>query len=144
MVGEAGDTGADHLGAGEPRPQLDVFLREVGLHGPDDVVEPLLCRQVLGEAAQRDHRRVRVTVDQTGQGDLAAGVEALGGGQVRGPGGGRHGLDDPVPYDDRGVLLEPDALLIVVHEDGTCADDEVRGTVRGGRRHRANVRPVGF
>lgn len=136
MVGEAGDAAADHLGAGEPRPQLHVPFGEVGLDGPDDVVEPLLGGQVLGDTAQRDHRRVCMAVDQAGHRDLAAPVDALGRGELLDRGGGRHRLDDPVPYDDGGVLLEPDPFLIVVHEDGAAGDDEIGGRVG----HPANVR----
>jgi hypothetical protein len=107
VAGEAGDARTDHLGAGEPRPQLDVRRREAGPARPDDVVEPLLGGEVPGEAAQRDHRRVRVTVGQAGQGDLAGGTDALGGGQNRGLGGGRDRLDGAVAHDDRGVPREP-------------------------------------
>ena len=77
VVGEGRDAAADHLGAGEPGAQLDVLLGEVGLDRPDEVVEPLVGRHVLGDAAQGDHRRVGVAVDEPGHGHLPAGVDAL-------------------------------------------------------------------
>ncbi|WP_228034679.1 hypothetical protein, partial [Streptomyces spongiae] len=40
--------------------------------------------------------------------ELAPGVDALGGGELRGARGRADGFDDPAPYDDRGVLDEPD------------------------------------
>ncbi|GGX54538.1 hypothetical protein GCM10010358_05750 [Streptomyces minutiscleroticus] len=84
-----------------------------------------------------------VAVDQPRQGDLAARVDALGGGEAGRGGGARHGLDAPAAYDDGGVLGESDVLLRVVHEDGAPGDDEVRGAPRGTggrRRHHATVR----
>lgn len=126
-VREGRDARADHLGAGQPGAQHHVPPGEVGLDGPDDVVEPLLGGQVLGESAQRDHGRVRVAVDQPGEGDLAACVDAVGGGH-RGPcRGGGHGVDDSAAYDDGRVLLEADPPTVVVHEDGAAADDEIGG-----------------
>ncbi len=142
VVREAGDAAPDHLRAGEPRAQFDVPLAEVGLHGPDDVVEPVLRRQVLGETAQRHHRGVRVTVDQTGQRHLPPAVDPLVGRQPRdgvGAGDLRHGS---VAHDDGRVLDEPDPFLIVVREDGASGDDEPGGTLHGRRRHPDNVRRV--
>ncbi len=136
VVGEAGHPGPDHLGAGEPRPQLDVPLHEVGLDGPDHVVEPLLDGQVLGDPAQRDHRSVGVAVDQPRHRDLPASVDPLHRSSVHHLSGIRDALDDAVPYDDRRILPEPGPFLIVVHEDGASGDDEIRD----GRRHTANVR----
>ncbi|MGV9274265.1 hypothetical protein [Streptomyces griseosporeus] len=86
-----------------------------------------------------------VAVDQSGQGDLAAAVDALGGGD---PGrlGGRHdGLDGPVADDHGGVLAEADPFLLVVDEDGAPGDEEIgvggRPCIRPRRgRHRPNVR----
>lgn len=127
VVGEAGDAGPDHLRAGEQRAEGDVPLGEVGLHRPDDVVEPRLGGQVLGKPAQGGHRGVGVTVDQTGQRDLPAGVDPLVG---RAPGDGPgvgHLLDDPVADDDGGVLQEDGLFLIVVREDGASGDDEAAG-----------------
>lgn len=80
VVGEAGHPATDHLGTDEPRAQLHVLRDEVRLDRPEDVVEPLLGRQILGHTAQGDHRGVGVAVDETGEGYLAVGVDALGGG----------------------------------------------------------------
>ena len=79
-VGEARSARADHLGAREPGAERDELRRhELALdrhhvaHQPD--VEP----QIVREAAQERHRRVRVGVDQARHHDAAAAVDGLGG-----------------------------------------------------------------
>ncbi len=123
VVGEGRDAAAEHLGAREPGAQLDVLLGEVRLDRPDVVVEPLVGRHVLGDPAQRDHRRVGVAVDQPGKGHLPAGVDALPSPAVCRPGGDR--LDDAVADDDGRVIQELDRLGLAVHERGAARDDEI-------------------
>ena len=58
------------------------------------VVEPVHQQQIVGEAAKEDHRHVGVGVDEAGQYDAAAGIDARGVGIVRLQGGGGPDGDD--------------------------------------------------
>jgi hypothetical protein len=83
---------------------------------------------------------VGVAVDQSRQDDLPARVEVFDGGEAGHLRRACHRLDEPVPYDDRGVLLEADALLLVMDEDGTAGDQQIGGGTGGRVAHSPNVR----
>ena len=77
---KTGGAAANHLGHGQPGPVAHKLGADpAGLGRPDMIVEPLLQRQVVGEAPKQAHGRVGVRVDQAGdqrvppQLDLGAG-----------------------------------------------------------------------
>ena len=66
---------ADHLDAREARAPVHVVGGELGLGGPDPVLEPRHQWKVVAVAAHQGHRRVRVAVDQARQNRHARGVQ---------------------------------------------------------------------
>ena len=77
-VGEAGDAGADHLGAGQLGAQAHEIRRdELALHRHHVAQQPHVQAQVVGQAAQQGHGRVGVGVDQPGHQHPAAAVDHL-------------------------------------------------------------------
>ena len=78
-VGETGDAGADHLGAGQLGAQVHEFGgNELALHRHHIAEQPHVQAQVVSQAAQQGHRRVAVRVDQPRHQHLAAAVDDLG------------------------------------------------------------------
>ena len=82
-VPEAGGAGAGHLGAGQPRPPVDVLGVELRLDRPDPLFQPGHQRQVAAAAAKQRHRRVGVAVDQGRDQEGAVGVDRLVAGRGR-------------------------------------------------------------
>lgn len=78
-----------------------------------------------------------MAVDEPGHRHLAARIDALARLDLRQA--GAHGLDDAVSDDDRRVLLERNAFLIVMHEDGAPGDDEIGSGVFGHDRNSSSA-----
>ena len=75
MSGKAGRPAAQHLEAREPRPGRDELLGQQRLlDRPDAGRQPFHQRQVVAEAAQQRHRRMRVEVEQAGNDDVVGQV----------------------------------------------------------------------
>jgi hypothetical protein len=66
-VEDGGDAGADHFEAAEEGAPVDVVGGEAALHGPDDVVEPLVEGESIAEAAHEDHGGMAMDVGEGGQ-----------------------------------------------------------------------------
>jgi hypothetical protein len=65
-VVETGDAATQHFGAGQQGTVMDELRRNVlRLGRPDVLLQPLHQGQVVGEAAQQRHRRVRVQIDES-------------------------------------------------------------------------------
>ncbi len=68
----AGDPAAQHFGRRETGAVVDeVGSHEAGLAGPDVPLEPDLQRHIVGDAAEKAHRPVRVGVDKARQQHVA-------------------------------------------------------------------------
>jgi hypothetical protein len=76
-VENGGDAGADHFEAAEEGAPVDVVGGEPALHGPDDVVEPLVEGGVVAEAAEEHHGGVAMDVGKRGEQGQAGGVQRL-------------------------------------------------------------------
>ncbi len=62
-----GDPEAQQFGGGQAHPPEDILLGEVGLLGPENLVEPSVEGQVLPRSTEQGHGRVAVHIDQAGQ-----------------------------------------------------------------------------
>ena len=56
--------GEQHLRARQPRADPNALGRQVDLHRPDPLVEPVVDRQILGRTPHHHHGTVRMRVDQ--------------------------------------------------------------------------------
>ncbi len=123
-VGEAGDTGANHLGTGHARAQLDEVGRdELTLDG-HQVAQPHIQAQVVVQAAHEGHGDVGVSVDKAGHDDGVGAVDGLGRLIVARHGVGRADGDDGVAANgDRAVFIHVKAL---VHgHDGSAVKQDI-------------------
>ena len=73
-----GDAGADHFEAAEEGAPIDVVRSEPALHGPDDVVEPLVQGQAVAEPAHQNHGGMAMHVGEGRQEGQARAVQRLG------------------------------------------------------------------
>ena len=76
-IPERDRAGANHLDARQPGSPVDVLGLESRLSGPDVFLEPNHQRQVIREPAEEGHRRVGMSVDQSGNERHARAVENL-------------------------------------------------------------------
>jgi len=80
-IREAGCAAADHLRAGQERAIVAEFRADkLAFNGHHISHEPDVEPQVIGQAAQKGHRHVRVGVDQARHDDLTATLDGLSGG----------------------------------------------------------------
>jgi hypothetical protein len=82
LIGATGDPSPEHLAGGDERSVVDELRRqETPLARPDVLLQPGPQRHVVGDAAHKGHRCVRVCVHEPrqqhvgGQRDLLAGAE---------------------------------------------------------------------
>ena len=54
----------DHLEGGYTGTPIDVLLREVSLHGPDHIIEPVHQIEIIAVATEEGHCRVGVTIHE--------------------------------------------------------------------------------
>ncbi len=131
-IGEGGGAGEQHYEGCEAGAPADEIGRNVfGFGGYDVVLQPVLQFQIVGNAAEKRHRRVSVGVDQARREDGVAGVEAV----LRLPGtieiGARAGGDDT--FAEYGHCAVIDDAAVGAHGDEVAGgDDEVAGS--GGQR----------
>ena len=109
-VGRGGDPREELLGRGQPGAEAyDLGGHEAPFRRPDVVLEPLLQRDVVGDAAQQGHGQVGVGVDQARHHQAAAGVDDLAG------------------------RCEPEELLCGAHRDDEAVVDGDRSVLDGRR-----------
>jgi len=120
-----GDAAADHLQCRQARAPSDELLGDVARFGGEDVLlEPVLKRQIIGNAPEENHGGVAVRVDQAGQDQLAAGQNAP---CRRVPCRNldtRANRQDLVAADCNGAILK-DAEAGVHRHDGAAGDQQV-------------------
>jgi hypothetical protein len=133
----------DHLQRREPRSGAHELGRDRPGFGRKNVLlQPVHQREIVGEAPEQHHRRMRVRVDQPWHDHAAAGVEGVG----RGVGCGDrvrpiHG--DNVASIDRDCAAVDDAARRVFGDDGPVREQEgnaARLTRNCGRRERDDGR----
>ena len=81
-VGEAGDAGANHLGAAKAGAESDeVRAHELTLDRQHVSHQPDVEAQVVSQPPEQRHRHVRVRIDEAGHHDPPAAVDGLPGGE---------------------------------------------------------------
>jgi hypothetical protein len=125
-VGERRDAGADHLGAGDARAQLDELrCDELALDG-HQVAQPDVEAQVVVQAAHEGHGDVGVGVNQAGHDDRIGAVDRLGGVVGGSDLVGRANGDDGVAADGHRAVFEH-VVLLIHRDDGSAAQQDVYG-----------------
>jgi hypothetical protein len=104
---KTGDATAQHLGARQQGAIMDELRRRMPCLGrPDMILQPLHQRQIVGEAAQQGHRRVRVQIHQPRQQHVLRQVLALARHETAADLGLRHDGNDASSIDDDGMPVE--------------------------------------
>ena len=113
LVVEGGRAGADHFQAGDLGPPVDEIVVEVLLDLPD-LVQPAVEDHILADAPHQGHGRVRMHIDETGNGDLAGAVHHLhvAGDLPKGTGAGRTDAADPALADQDVLPFIPDGNVL--------------------------------
>ena len=123
-VGEGGDAGPDHLGAGELGAERDeVGAHEFALDRHHVAHQPDVEAQIVGEPAQERHRRVRVRVDEPRHHDASAAVDRLGGRVRIGVGADR--CDGITRNGDGAAAMDREAF--VHRQDDGVGEPEIAG-----------------
>lgn len=116
--------GTQHFRIAQQAAQAHDFRGELGLHRKDALLQPVHERHVVGQAAQKGHGRVGMSIDEAGQNEHPAQIKlALGL-----PGGAQrvtrpHGSHQPVG-DGHGCVFK-DAALRVLSDDDSGVEERV-------------------
>ena len=86
-------------------------------------IQPVHQRQIVGQAAVHDHRRVGVGVDQPGKDDVVRGVDGVAGGEAAGDDVGRVDADDRVAVDGDAARRQ-DLPRVVFGDDKSSVDNQ--------------------
>ncbi len=123
-VGERRDAGADHLGAGDARAQLDELRRDEFALDGHQVAQPDVEAQVVVQATHEGHGDVGVGVDQAGHDDCVGAVDGFRGLIGAGDLVRRADGNDGIAADGHRAVLEHVVLLVHRH-DGSAAQQDV-------------------
>jgi len=127
-----GGAAFDHFDESEEGAPVDeLAVDEVFLERENEAAEAV--RDIVAEAAEDGHGRVRVGIDHAGDDKVAVGIDCLGRGVAGGERGGAD-CEDAGTADDDGAVF--DDLAGGVHgDDVRVGDDEIGGLERGSGGH---------
>ena len=135
-VGEGSDAAANLFRRRQTRAPADKLLVHVlGFRRENVFVEPVVERHVIVQAAKQGHGNVSVTIDESGQDQLAFGVDRLRGGVPGFEFAARADGDDRVALHGDSAVVD-DVARAIHGDDGAAGDEQVGFFFVGLRREK--------